>query len=220
MKTKLFRLLALMSVATLRAEISTFDISTVGTCPAAMSQAVTHGSKPARWEVVADPEAHSPPHVLAQLSDEPSPERSALVVYRLVEQEDGAISVRFKPLSGKVNPAVGVIWRYRDKENYYCAQVRVSDNTLTVAKVQDGRWIPLQPVGAESLDTTVKLDTKIPFNVWSRMSVRFEGSRMSIKVNKLPGCDIEDSTFTTGLVGMCTQADTIAYFDNFEINLL
>ncbi len=220
MKTLLYLTWAFSSASLAYSEISTFDKAKVGTCPAAMQSVTTPGGGESKWEIVADPKAHTPPNVLAHLTADRTPGRVAVIVYRLIEQADGDISLRFKPISGQVEPAIGVVWRFRDAQNYYCARVDIERSTLVVARVENGKWIPLIPLRAARGETTVKLATEVPFNVWSRMNVRFEGTRIRVTVNKQPGCEVDDSAFTSGTVGMWAHADTVAYFDNFEINLL
>jgi hypothetical protein len=42
-----------------------------------------------------------------------------LAVFNDVTATDVDLSVRFRPVSGGVDQAAGLVWRYRDANNYY-----------------------------------------------------------------------------------------------------
>jgi len=69
------------------------------------------------WEVKEEPSAPSGKKVLAQTSTDTTDHRFPLCVYDDVMAKDVTVSVKFKPISGKVDQAAGIVWRYKDKAN-------------------------------------------------------------------------------------------------------
>ena len=59
------------------------------------------------------------------------------------------LSVKFKPVSGKKDQAAGLVWRYRDKDNYYIVRANALENNVVVYKVENGKRedLPLKGEG-------------------------------------------------------------------------
>ena len=80
------------------------------------------------------------------------------------------MSVRIKPLTGHGVQGGGLVWRYRDENNYYLARANVQERTVTVYKVQNGRTTLLMP-GAQR---------DIPANSWSTLKVSARANRFQV----------------------------------------
>ena len=161
-----------------------------------------------RWEIRKDQTAPTQPYVLAQLSSDPAANRAPLAILDNLSLRDGDVSVRIKPVAGRQDPGGGLVWRYRDENNYYLVRANVTQNTVAVDKVENGRRIALIP--------GVKHD--IPFNAWSILKVSARGNRFQIYVDHRRILEGEDNTFTgAGKVGLCTMADSVTYFDDFRV---
>ncbi len=52
---------------------------------------------------------------------------------------DVRVSVKCKPVSGAVDQACGVVWRYRNASNYYLARANADENNVRLCYVKDGR---------------------------------------------------------------------------------
>ena len=83
---------------------------------------------------------------------------------------DGNIAVRFKPVSGRVDQAAGLVWRYRDANNYYIVRANALEDNVVLYKVENGRRSPLGPIG-RSDDYGVK--HTVPAEQWSTLAVAF-----------------------------------------------
>src|SRR5438034_2361708 len=75
-----------------------------------------------RWIVRAEADAPSGGKVLAQVDDDRTDGRFALAVAAEPSLLDVRLSVRCKPVGGAVDQACGVVFRYRDENNYYLAR--------------------------------------------------------------------------------------------------
>ena len=112
-----------------------FDASLVGTLPTGFSGAVTGGGGRASWMVVEDFTAPSGGNVLAQTSTDKTSLRFPLCVYDGFTAPDVTVSVSFKPVSGTVDQAAGLVARYRDKDNYYVVRANALENNVRLYKV-------------------------------------------------------------------------------------
>src|SRR6516162_474425 len=101
-------------------QVFRFAKKDLGKVPAGWKSAQTHEGKDSSiWKVVADDTAPSKKgYVLAQTAE--SPNR----VFNLCVLDDsrfkaGEISVAFKAIRGENDQGGGIVWRYRDANNYY-----------------------------------------------------------------------------------------------------
>ena len=189
-------------------KVINFDSGQVGKAPAGWSVGMTSQGPAPRWEIRKDRTARSQPYVLAQLSSEPSANRAPLAILNNFSLRDVDVSVRIKPVAGHQDPGGGLVWRYRDENNYYLVRANVTQNTIAVDKVENGRRIPLV--------AGVKHD--VPLNAWSILKVSARGNRFQIYVDHRRILQGEDNTFTgAGKVGLCTLADSVTYFDDFRV---
>jgi hypothetical protein len=129
---------------------------------------------------------------------------------------DGDLSVKFKPVAGKEHRAGGLVWRYRDPNNYYLVRANALENNVALFKVENGKWLclPAKDVPAK----TYGVQHPVPANQWSVLKVQFKGPMFSVYFNHRRLFQVVDSTFAqAGKVGLWTRADSITYFDDFRI---
>jgi hypothetical protein len=192
-----------------------FEAADIGTVPTGWTVAMTGDGGQPRWEVIRDATSPAGEKVLAQLSDDRTSGRFPLAIHGSIETVDGSVSVRFKPVSGRVDQAAGLVWRYRDPRNYYVVRANALENNVVLYKVEDGRRIPLPPVGRGN---DYGVEHRVPVQVWSTLAVTFSGTRFVVTFDGAPLFEVEDSTFTSaGTVGLWTKADSVTYFDRLEV---
>jgi hypothetical protein len=197
-------------------QIMSFDALKPGALPNDWTVAMTHEGGAPKWEVIADPSAPTKPHAIAQTSTDNTSGRFPLAVYEGAVFTDGSVSVRFKPVSGKRDRAAGIVWRYKDPDNYYLVRANALEDNVVLYKVENGKRISLEPKGTPSKTYGVK--QSVPKEVWSSLRVDFEGSRFVVSFNEAAIMEVEDSTFTSaGRTGLWTKADSVTYFDDFQI---
>ena len=193
-----------------------FDEEKPGSLPSGWTIAVTHEGARPRWEIVSDESAPTRPNVLAQLSSEPARAQFPLAVFEGASFEDGEIEVKFKPVSGDVDRAGGVVWRYRDEDNYYIVRANALEDNVVLYKVEEGKRTSLAPEGTAA--GTYGVDREVPAGHWSALKVVVEGPRFTVFFDGEKLFEVEDGTFTgAGRVGLWTKADSVTYFDDFEV---
>lgn len=208
-------LLALAVVQPCRAGTINFDHTAAGAVPAGWTVAMTHQGGPPKWEVLEDSSAPSRPKVLAQVSNDRTAGRFPLAIWDGASIKDGTLTVRFKAVSGTVDQGAGLVWRYRDPNNYYIVRANALEDNVVLYKVQNGERVALAPRGAVSRTYGVK--HKVPKQTWSILGVSFHGNLFTVSLDNEKLFDVEDSTFTgAGKTGLWTKSDSVIYFDDFQ----
>ncbi len=207
--------LLLLSIL-IQTETIRFDDETPGSLPSGWTVAVTHEGARPRWEVVSDETVPSGGNVLAQLSPEPARAQFPLAIFEGARFENGEIEVKFKPVSGEVDRAAGLVWRYRDENNYYIVRANALEDNVVLYKVEGGKRTSLAPKGTP--EKTYGVDGEVPSGRWSTLKVVVAGPSFRVFLDGDELFEVEDRTFTgAGRVGLWTKADSVTYFDDFEV---
>jgi hypothetical protein len=187
------------------AETINFDQDPPGRLPSTWKQGVT-GRGAALWTVRADNSAPSKPHVLQQSATGAFP----WCVLSGTSIKDGFIEVRFKPLSGNDDQAGGVVWRWKDGDNYYVARANALENNVSLYHTTGGRRITIKYV-----------DAPVAKNTWHTLRVEFAGKRIKVALNGKTYIEQEDGHISgAGAVGLWTKADSVTSFDDFSFGSL
>ncbi len=219
MKTLLFLIMTALGASMAYAASTVtldFEAFELGKTPAGFSSALTGGGGPVSWVIQQDTTAPSGGKVLAQTSTDGTSYRFPLCVYDNFTAKDVGVSVKFKPISGKVDQAAGIVWRYKDKDNYYIVRANALENNVVLYKVENGKRTDLKPLDAGLFAYGKK--AKVPKEQWSELRVVAKGNRFEVSVNGDSLFVVEDDTFTkAGRVGLWTKADSVTSFDNLTI---
>jgi len=210
----LYAALALLGAA--QTQTINFDSYKPGPLPPGWKSAMTHAGGAPNWEILADPTAPSKPDVLAQTSTDKTGSRFPLAILEKANFTDGDLGVDFKAISGTADQAAGLVWRYRDPDNYYIVRANALENNVVLYKVEGGKRVSLAPKGTPAKTYGVK--HPVPSQTWGNLHVKFQGPLFSVYFNHKEIFQVEDSTFTgPGQVGLWTKADSVTHFDNFHI---
>ena len=119
---------------------------------------------------------------------------------------DGFVAVKFRPEAGKQDQAGGVMWRWKDGDNYYVARANALENNVSLYYTERGRRITLKYV-----------DAPVPANTWHTLRVEFAGTRIKVIFDEKPYIELDDSHIQgPGAVGVWTKADSVTAFDDFS----
>ena len=184
--------------------------------PEWLSEHTGRGTK-GNWLVLADPSAPSQPNVLAQTSADNTSYRFPLAIVVNTNYKDLDMSVRFKTISGKEDQGAGLVWRYRDANNYYIVRANALEDNVVLYKVENGKRIPLAPKGTPP--NTYGVKHKVPGNAWNRLRLKVKGNLFEVSFNDKKLFEVEDNTFQdAGKVGLWTKADSVIHFDDFTVD--
>jgi hypothetical protein len=178
-----------------------FDTVAPGTLPADWICGVTGTGSPI-WKVEADASAPSKPNVLKQSGKGTFP----WCVKQSAQITDGFVEVKFKPLAGREDQAGGLIWRFKDANNYYVARANALENNVSLYHTQNGRRITIKYVNAA-----------VAANQWHTLRVEFAGMAIKVLLDGKPYIAADnDQIAGAGAVGVWTKADSVTAFDDFS----
>jgi hypothetical protein len=194
-----------------------FDAQKAGEAPQGMSCALTGQGHPGKWLIRQDEGSPSSGLVLAQTDADATGYRFPHCVVDRVVAQDLTLAVRFKPVSGNGDRAAGLVWRYRDQDNYYVVRANALENNVVLYKVEGGRRTDL-PLRGEG--RTYGKKTTVPSGAWSTLAVKVAGNLFEVTLNGSKLYQVEDATFSQpGRVGVWTKADSVTYFDDLQITV-
>ena len=184
-----------------------FEADTVGQPPAAFDFARTGGGAEGKW-VVRTEKGADKNHVLLQESADTADNRFPVAVLKGTSIKDVALSVRARPLSGRVDQGFGLVWRYKDVNNYYVTRCNALEDNCRVYHVFNGSR---RQFGSQ--------DLKVSTNAWHTMKVQATGNHFLVFLDGNRVFDGTDDTFKeAGRVGLWTKADSVIAFDDFTVD--
>ena len=175
-----------------------FEASPDGT-PAGWECGSTGGGSP-RWSVEAEATGGAP--VLKQSGSG----RFPWCVKSDTSVADGWVEVRFKPLVGKQDQAGGIVWRFKDGDNYYVARANALEDNVSLYYTKGGTRHTIKYVNAP-----------VPSNAWHTLRVEFEGTKIRVSLDGRRYIEEDDRQIAgSGKVGVWTKADSVTVFDAFS----
>jgi hypothetical protein len=117
------------------------------------------------------------------------------------------LSVRLRAVAGDLDRGGGVVWRAKDRKNYYIARYNPLEDNFRVYKVVDGKRS--QFAGAR-----IPGDEK-----WHTLRVTMVGPRITCYLDGQKHLEAEDATFPgPGMIGLWSKADAQSYFDDLTVS--
>ena len=182
------------------AETINFDADPAAMPPQGWTAGVT-GRGAHRWTVEADAGAPSKPNVLKQSGRGDFP----WCVKSEPQIADGHVEVKFKPVSGKEDQAGGVVWRWKDGDNYYVARANALEDNVSLYYTEHGRRLTIKYV-----------DAPVAKNQWHTLRVEFAAKGIRVALDGKVYIEADDGHIAgPGRVGVWTKADSVTLFDDF-----
>jgi hypothetical protein len=189
-----------------------FSDSSVGQPPKGFEFGLTaKAGAPGKWIVQSEGDNK----YLAQVDPDNTRSRFPVAVISDVNAADVEVSVRFKPVSGRVDQAAGLVWRFQNEDNYYIVRANALENNVVLYKVEKGKRADL-PVKGEG--RTYGKKAQVPSGQWSTLRVVAAGPLFEVHFNGSKLYEVEDGTFSqAGKVGVWTKADSVTQFDDLTV---
>jgi hypothetical protein len=154
------------------------------------------------WKIAADETAPSKGQVLAQTAKSTGPTFN-LALVKESSYQDLEISVKLKAVAGQVDQGGGLVWRARDKANYYVVRYNPLEDNFRVYKVVDGKRTQLGST-----------ETDIPPG-WHEIRVTMKADHIECYLDGKKSLEVKDTTFKdAGKIGLWTKADAQTHFDD------
>jgi hypothetical protein len=168
------------------------------TAPEGWQCGSTGGGAP-KWSL--EPESPGPRQVLKQSGSG----RFPWCVKSDTSITDGWVEVKFKALAGREDQAGGIVWRWKDGDNYYVARANALENNVSLYYTKDG-----------SRRTIKYQDAPVPSNTWHVLRAEFKGTKIRVSLNGKLYIAADDAQIAgSGKVGVWTKADSVTVFDAF-----
>ena len=185
------------------AKVWDFQSDALNGPPAGFSFGRTGQGREGRWVVVDDTTAPSRDQVLAQLDQDKADYRFPIAVADAPSLKDLRLEVHCKPVSGKIDQACGILFRYRDPDNYYVARANALEDNVNLYQVVRGRRRQVKGWSG-----------KVATSTWHALAIEARGDRLQVFWEGKPIIDAKDDTLRdAGKVGIWTKADSVTYFD-------
>jgi hypothetical protein len=194
--------IAMITAATTAlADTDNFEQAPVGSPPPNWTCGVTGQGSPL-WKVEPDSSAPSKTNVLKQSGSGTFP----WCVKNGVSITDGFVEVKFKPIEGNEDQAGGIVWRWKDGDNYYVARANALENNVSLYHTTNGRRFTIKYV-----------DAPVATNQWHVLRVEFAGHDIKVLLDGKPYIELSDNHISgPGAVGVWTKADSVTEFDDFS----
>jgi len=201
-----------------QAAVFDFEKDEVGKLPAGFTEALTGGGGPVKWRVQAVDDAPSGKKIVAQLSDDRTNRRYPQLVRDDFTAKDVDVSVRFKTISGDVDASGGLVFRYKDKGNFYVVRANSLEDNVVAYKTENGKR---SSIGVKGKGDAYGVKADVPHQKWNTLRVIMNGKLMEIFLNDKKLFEVENDTFTeAGKIGLWTKADAVTQFDDLRVSSL
>jgi hypothetical protein len=145
-----------------------------------------------------------------------APSRTKVLVQRETKNEfnvivapssyaDVDVTMKFKPISGRVDASGGIVFRFNDGK-YYVVRANALEDNFRLYYYDRGR--------RQLASASVK---RPALGQWHTVRVVAVGDRIQAWLNGTRHLDHRDARFKTGRVGLWTKADSITAFDDLTI---
>ena len=183
-----------------------FDKEVAGQTPVGFTFSRTGNGKLGRWVVQQENGAPSGAHVLAQLDSDDTDYRFPIAVANEPSLRNLRLSVRCRPVSGKVDQACGLVFRYRDENNYYVTRANALEDNVRLYYMASGKRYQI-----------ASWSGRVSSGTWHELRADANSDRFEVYWDGKKVIDASDKTFPDGgKIGLWTKADSVTYFDNLS----
>lgn len=173
----------------------TFDDAVVGKLPAGFRGEVGD------WAVARD----GGEQVLSQSAKSPD-EVFNVVLATETRAADVDLTVKLKAIAGNDDQGGGLVWRARDKDNYYVARYNPLEDNFRVYKVEKGKRTMFKNADIKATPG------------WHTLRVTMRGTHMACYYDGVKRLEADDDTFSeSGMIGLWSKADAQSYFDDLTL---
>ncbi len=182
----------------------TFDDAQAGALPETWIAAKTGEGPGSVWKIVAAQRDGKANLALAQTSSAGPHPLYNLCVAKDVKQANVDLAVEVKAVSGKIDQGGGVVWRYKDANNYYVARWNPLETNFRVYHVGGGKRTQLATA-----------DVTLPADQWHTVRAVHAGDHIQCYLNGKLLLDVNDAAIKeAGAIGLWSKADAVTWFDN------
>jgi len=178
---------------------------------AACEGAVTGGGDPpARWAEVPEPGARDG-RAFTETTRLAVADRYPVCAFPEPVARDLDVTLRFKPVAGRLDRAGGVAVRVQDPDTYYVARANAAESNVRLYHVTGGRRV--QFAGRER--------QRIAVGAWHTLRLRLEGDRFAVWFDGAPMFEARDARVAgTGRIALWSIADSHTLYERPSVEVL
>lgn len=181
-----------------------FDSMPTGKPPTGFLFGRTGDGTVGHWIVQPAADAPSHPNVLVQTDTDRTRDRFPVAVVDAQSLRDVALSVRCKPISGKVDQACGLVFRYLDENNYLVTRANAIEGNVRLYTVKGGRRREI----ASWRGSVTRGD-------WHTIEAKAVGDQIEVSWDGQLVISKRDETFMgAGRFGLWLKADSYTQYDD------
>jgi len=200
------------------AVVRDFEESGAAAVPAGFRAGLTGGGAAVDWQLLEVSDAPSGSKVVAQLSADTTNRRYPLLILDGFEARDVDLEVKFKTVSGEVDASGGLVFRYRDDDNYYVVRANALEDNVVAYKTENGKR---SDIGVKGRESAYGVEVDVPHGEWNSLRLIARGALFEVFLNGRKLFEVENDTFrTAGKIGLWTKADAVTQFDDLRVTRL
>ncbi len=187
-----------------------FDTTRAGELPAGLTSGGSTEGGPPRWAVVPDDTAPSGTMVLEQSDPTGEEPRYAVVLADAPVARDVRVSVRCKPLTGRLDRSAGLVFRATSDRDYYVVRANLLEKDVRLDHCVNGMRTEI-----------AAWQRRLAAGRWHTLEAEVRGDHILVRWNGEIVIDVHDTTLgTAGRAGLWTKADSVTRFDDLTITPL
>ena len=120
---------------------------------------------------------------------------------------DGEISMRFKPLAGRIDQGAGILFNLKPNGNYLTIRANALENNLVLWQFVNGKrtsvkWIRNTPTATQQ---------------WHTLKVRITGKKVEGYLDEKLLLEYELPEPVSGRIGVWSKADSVVYMSDYAV---
>ena len=119
----------------------------------------------------------------------------------------GEISLRFKPIDGRIDQGAGILFNLQPNGDYLTLRANALENNLVLWKFERGKRSSVKWIR----------NTPTPTRQWQELKLVVDGSVVKGFLNGKLYLEHTLETSVSGKVGVWSKADSVVYFDDFRV---
>ena len=120
---------------------------------------------------------------------------------------EGEISMRFKPLAGRIDQGAGILFNLKPNGDYLIVRANALENNLVLFQFKNGKRSPVKWIR----------NTPTATQQWHTLKVRITGKKVEGFLDDKLLLEHELPEAVSGRVGVWSKADSVVYMDDYVV---
>jgi hypothetical protein len=120
---------------------------------------------------------------------------------------EGEISMRFKPLAGRIDQGAGILFNLKANGDYLIVRANALENNLVLFQFKNGKRSPVKWVR----------NTPTATKQWHTLKIRITGKKVEGFLDEKPLLEHDLPDTVSGRVGVWSKADSVVYMDDYVV---